>query len=595
MPAQKSFVRVAVCLALAVSSIAAAQNATVQARISAQNALFDEYYEAELKARPEQATAYGDYRYNDRLNDVSLAAARNQHDTDQRFLARLKAISISDFPEQDALSHAVLQRSLEQRLANHDFKEYEMPLSQVEGPHLRLADLPLAVPFDTVKHYEDYISRLHQIPATFEQTKDVLRAGMKDQLMPVRFLLEKVQAQCEGVVSANPFLLPTKKFPASIPANEQQRLTKAITDAVDKEVLPAYRSFGAFVAKEYAPKGRTQLAITALMGGTSRYMNNIKSRTTLTTMSPDEIHQVGLREIERIEAEMLAIARKQGFTDLASFRESVKKNEKYKPKSEQDIVDYFRKSIEQMQPKLPELFGNIPKAPVTVEAIPAFDAARATHYNAGTPDGRRPGRVVVAVSHFADRSLVNSEAVAYHEGVPGHHMQRSISQTLQGLPKFRQRGVNNSAYTEGWALYSEELGKEVGLYQDPVSDYGRLSSELFRAVRLVLDTGIHAKGWTREQVVDFFRKSNAVDEPTIQAETDRYISWPAQALAYKLGQLKIRELRERSRKELGPLFDVRKFHDEILNGGVLPLDLLDERTTSWIREQKRAARVAVVR
>jgi uncharacterized protein (DUF885 family) len=238
-----------------------------------------------------------------------------------------------------------------------------------------------------------------------------------------------------------------------------------------------------------------------------------------------------------------------------------------------------------MQPKLPDLFTNIPGAPVTVEAIPDFQAAAATHYQTGTPDGKRPGRVVVATSNFAERSLVDDEAIAYHEGIPGHHMQLSVAQRLEGLPKFRQH-IGNSGYIEGWALYAEQLGKEVGFYRDPVSDYGRLSSELFRAVRLVVDTGIHAQGWSRERVVAFFRETGAVDEPTIQSETDRYIAWPAQALSYKLGQLKFRELRARAERELGSQFDLRLFHDEMLNGGVLPLDLLDARTDDWIAARR---------
>jgi uncharacterized protein (DUF885 family) len=283
---------------------------------------------------------------------------------------------------------------------------------------------------------------------------------------------------------------------------------------------------------------------------------------------------------------MTAIAKKEGFPDLASFRASLKGNSRYVPTSAEQILNDFRHYIAQMEPKLPELFSLLPNSPVTVEAIPPFQAASATHYVTGTPDGKRPGRVVVATSKFAERSLIDDEAVAYHEGVPGHHMQLSVQQQLTGLPKFRLHGLGFNAYTEGWALYAEQLGKEVGFYQDPVSDYGRLSSELFRAVRLVVDTGIHAKGWTREQVVDFMRKSGAVDEPTVQSETDRYISWPAQALSYKLGQLKFRELRERSKKELGPEFDIRRFHDEMLNGGTLPLDLLDARTNKWIAQQK---------
>ena len=556
----------------------------VEARVAAQNALFEEWYQADLQSHPEQATEYGDYRYNDRLNGRSLAALGAEHASDQLFIARLGAIPTTGFSEQDAMSHEVLLRTLQQRIDNYDFKEYEMPVSQMSGPHVSLADLPLAVPFDSVKHYEDYIARLHEIPRAFTETEEVLRAGMKDNLMPVRFLLEKVPAQCDGVIKADPFLLPTRKYPAGISPDDQARLTKAITDAVTNEVLPAYRAFGEFIATEYAPRGRTTLAVTSLPGGEKRYLNDIRSRTTISTLSPDAIHQIGLREMERIEADMLAIAHREGFADLASYRESLKANPRYRPASAEQILDDFRKYIAQMQPKLPGLFGYIPGSPVTVEAIPDFQAAMATHYQTGTPDGRRPGRVVVATSNFENRSLVNDEAVAYHEGIPGHHMQRSVAQQMTGLPKFRQH-LGNSGYTEGWALYAEQLGKEVGFYQDPASDYGRLSSELFRAVRLVVDTGIHSKGWTRDQVVDFMRKSGAVDEPTIQSETDRYIAWPAQALSYKLGQLKFRELRNRAETKLGDSFDIRSFHDEMLNGGVLPLDLLESRTDSWIQAQ----------
>jgi uncharacterized protein (DUF885 family) len=436
-----------------------------------------------------------------------------------------------------------------------------------------------------VKQYEDYISRLHQIPRVLNQTTEVLRAGMKDKLMPVRFLMEKLPVQCQGIIDADPFLLPTKKYPATISLEDQKRLTQQITDAINSDVIPAYKTFATFLRTEYAPQGRTALAVTSLPDGEKRYQNDIYGRTT-THMTPDEIHQLGLREIERIQAEMTAIAKKEGFADLASFRASLKTNPKYIPTSADQILEDFRHYIAQMEPKLPELFTLLPKSPVTVEAIPAFQAAAATHYMTGTPDGKRPGRVVVATSNFAERSLIDDEAIAYHEGVPGHHMQLSVQQQLVGMPKFRLHGLGFNAYIEGWALYAEQLGKEVGFYQDPVSDYGRLSSELFRAVRLVVDTGIHSKGWSRDQVVDFFRKSGAVDEPTIQSETDRYIAWPAQALSYKLGQLKFRELRERAQKELGPKFDIRTFHDEMINGGTLPLDLLEARTDKWIAQQK---------
>ena len=571
---------------VAVASSVFAQNLKpVADRLAAQNAVFEEQYESDLRNFPERATAFGDYRYNDKLADRSLDSIAQYHKTDEAFLTRLEAIPSTGFSDQDQLSHDLLVRVLQQRIADFDLKEYEMPINQQNGIHTSLADLPLSVPLDSVKHYEDYIARLHQIPRVLSQTTEVLRAGMKDKLMPVRFLLEKLPVQCEGIIDADPFLLPTKTYPASISPEDQKRLTQQITDAINLDVIPAYKTFAAFLRTEYAPQGRTTLSVTSLPDGQRRYENDIYARTT-THMTPDEIHQLGLREIDRIEAEMIAIAKKEGFADLAAFRASLKTNPKYVPTSAEQILEDFRHYIAQMEPKLPELFTLLPKSPVTVEAIPAFQSAAATHYVTGTPDGKRPGRVVVATSNFAERSLIDNEAIAYHEGIPGHHMQLSVQQQLTGLPKFRLHGLGFNAYIEGWALYAEELGKEVGFYQDPVSDYGRLSSELFRAVRLVVDTGVHAKGWTRDQVVDFFRKSGAVDEPTIQSETDRYIAWPAQALSYKLGQLKIRELRERARKELGAKFDIRSFHDEMLDGGTLPLDLLEARTDKWIAEQK---------
>jgi uncharacterized protein (DUF885 family) len=558
---------------------------SVADRLAAQNDLFEEQYQADLRNFPERATAIGDDRYNDKLADYSLAAIAQRHSADLAFLARLQAISTTGFSEQDQLSHDLLVRVLQQRDADYGFKEFEMPINQQNGVHTGLADLPLSVPFDSVKHYEDYIARLHQIPRVLGQVTEVLRAGMKDDLMPVRFLLEKLPVQCQGIIEADPFLIPTKKFPASISPEDQKRLTQQITEAVNTDVLPAYKTFATFLSTEYAPKGRTTLAITSLPDGQRRYQNNIYGRTT-TRMTPDEIHQLGLREIDRIQAEMTVIAKKEGFADLAAFRTSLKTNPKYIPASSDQILDDFRRYIAQMEPKLPQLFGLLPKSPVTVEAIPAFQSAAATHYVTGTPDGKRPGRVVVATSNFASRTLLLDEAVAYHEGIPGHHMQLSVQQQLTGLPKFRLHSLGFNAYIEGWALYAEQLGKEVGFYQDPVSDYGRLSSELFRAVRLVVDTGIHSKGWSRDQVVEFMRNSGAVDEPSIQSETDRYIAWPAQALSYKLGQLKFRELRARAQKELGPKFDIRAFHDEMLNGGTLPLDLLEARTDKWIAQQK---------
>lgn len=567
---------------LALVSPAFGETAPVADRVAQQNKLFDEFYETNLKNSPEQATSLGDYRYNDQLGQYSLAEIARRHAEADDFLKRLKAIPTDGMNDKDLLSHRLLERQLERGDIGYELKDYEMPISQQRGPHTGLADLPLSVPLDSVKHYEDYIARLHQIPRVLEQTTEVLRQGMKDGLMPPKLVVEKLPGQCDGIVSANPFALPTKKFPADFSDADKKRLTDEITKAFNDDIAPAYKKFAEFLKTEYAPKARSEISVESLPDGKRRYTEAVKFMTTMN-ITPSEVHEIGLKEVERITAEMTKLATAQGHKDLASFRKAIHDDPKWTPTSEQQIVDDFKKYIDAMQPKLPELFGLLPKSPVTVEAIPDFAKAEATHYVSGTPDGKRAGRVVVAVADPTKRSLVNDEAVAYHEGVPGHHMQISIAQTLQDIPKFRLRGFY-SAYAEGWALYSEELGKEIGFYKDPVSDYGRLNSELFRAVRLVVDTGIHDKGWSREKVIEYMH-SNDVNDAVAQTETDRYIAWPGQALAYKMGQLTIRKLREEAKTQLGPKFDIKAFHDEILNGGAMPLDLLQERVERWIKEQ----------
>jgi uncharacterized protein (DUF885 family) len=484
--------------------------------------------------------------------------------------------------DKDLLSHRILEKQLERADVNYALKNYEMPVDQQNGVHTQLADLPNAMPFNSVPHYRDYISRLHQIPRVLEQTIEVMQQGEKDKLMPPKLVLEKLPGQCDGIIAANPFLEPTKKFPAEFSEQDKKRLTDEITKAVNDAVFPAYRKFADFLRTEYAPKGRTELAIESLADGKRHYAEAVKTMTTVN-VPPTEVHEIGLKEVARITAEMTRLAQSQGYKDLASFREAVNNDPKWKPTSEQQILDDYKKYIHQMEPKLPELFGLLPKSPVTVEPIPDFAKAAATHYVQGTPDGKRPGRVVVAVSNPSKRTLVDDEAVAYHEGVPGHHLQISIAQTLDGLPKFRLHGFL-PAYAEGWALYSEVLGKEIGFYNDPVSDYGRLNSEMLRAVRLVVDTGIHDKNWSRQQVIDYMH-ANDINDALAQTEADRYIAWPGQALAYKMGQLTILKLRDEAKTQLGDKFDLKAFHDEILNGGAMPLDLLRERVEAWIKNQ----------
>src|ERR1700685_2789871 len=560
---------------------------SMTARLAAQNALFKEQFEDEMRSSPESETARGDYRDNAKLDDYSLAASTKQNAVDRAYRTKLAAISTEGFPEQDRISHDLLLHVLDNRIADYELKDYEMPISQMQGIHNSLADLPNSVPLDTVQHYEDYIARLHQIPRAFEQTIEVLQQGEKDGLMPVRILLEQIPAQCEGTITENLFLAPTKKFPASIPQEDEKRLTEDIEHAVNTEVLPAYRRFAEFIAKDYAPHGRTTIGLNSLPDGARRYQQAIREQTT-TDMPPAEIHALGLHEVERINGLLTNLAIKAGYKDLSSFRSALNRDLRYIPKSADQIVDDFRRYVGQMQPRLPELFGVFPKTPLSFEPAPASQPNNPTHYVFGTPDGSRPARVVVATSNFAHRKLLSDETQAYHEGIPGHHMQISIQQRLTGLPEFRLHVINN-AYAEGWAVYAEALGKEIGFFQDPASDYGRLNLELMRAVRLVVDTGIHSEGWTREQAVAYFHENGVADEPTIQAEIDRYIAWPAQALSYQIGKLEILDLRKRAMQRLGPHFDLRSFHDKIVSEGSLPLDMLETRVDGWIEAQLSAA------
>jgi uncharacterized protein (DUF885 family) len=529
----------ALVAALGATTAHAAPAADVPARVKALNELLAEQWEYQLKESPEFATILGDYRYNDKFSDLSLAHAQQQKKDAQAFIARFEAIDTSGFDEQDRLNQQLMVRQLNNGIRSVDLKLIEMPVDQFNGIHLLLAQFVSALPFDSTKHYEDYVARLNQVPRVIDQLIAVLEQGEKDKLMPPRFLLEKVVTQCQSIAEpageANVFGKPVAKFADSVPEADRKRLRDAVIAAVDGKVRPAYKKLGDFIAKDYAPKGRTEPGLWALPNGDALYRYDVENQTT-TNKSPEEIHQIGLAEVKRIEAEQTKVAIQLGYKDLPSMRAALDKDPKTHATSRQQIVDLYKKYIDQMQPKLPELFGLLPKTKVEVLPVEEFREKEASgaQYNQGTPDGKRPGRVYVNTYDFANRTTTNIETTAYHEGVPGHHMQISIAQTLPGLPPFRQQAGYN-AYAEGWALYSERLGKEVGFFQDPLSYYGHLSDELLRANRLVLDTGVHFKHWTRQQMVDYFHAHSSQDEPSIQSETDRYIAYPGQALVVQDG------------------------------------------------------------
>jgi uncharacterized protein (DUF885 family) len=565
--------------------------ANLDTRRKALSDLLHEQWEYTLRTSPELASSIGDKRYNDRLSDLSPAAVQRDLVETRRFLGRFRAIDTRGFSDTEALNARLMIDDLSHELEDAHFRNWEMPVNQMTGTHLRLANMVGNLSFDTVKDYDDFLARMRLFPSQLDNVAARMRLGMKDHLMPPRFLLGKVADQAERIgkaqPDASPFARPLAKFPDGISQEDRERLRQQYQSTIAEIVNPAYLKFAKFVRTDYAPKGRTDVGLWSLPDGDDRYANRAK-RSTTTNLTPEEIHEIGLREVARIDGQMLEIARGLGFNDIVSFRKSLEANPALKARSRQDLLDLYRMHIDEMWAELPKLFGRLPKARLVVEPVEAYREATdaSASYESGTPDGSRPGRVMVNTGDATSRKIITVESTSYHEGVPGHHMQIAIAQELTDLPPFRQHG-GNTAYVEGWALYAERLGKDIGFYKDPYSNYGRLQDEMLRAIRLVVDTGLHYKRWNREQVVQFFHDHSATDEVEVQSETDRYIAWPGQALGYKIGQLQILDLRERARRELGSAFDIRAFHDQILGAGSLPMEVLAQRIDAWIAATKK--------
>ncbi|HTS69392.1 MAG TPA: DUF885 domain-containing protein [Terriglobia bacterium] len=562
---------------------------SVEARRAGLKAALQEEWEHHLRANPEAATAVGDHRYNDRLSDCSPEFYAGEVRHAQEALRVFEAIDTTGFPEQERLSQVLMVRELREQIEGAKFKDWEMPIDQMNGWHLGYAMLPFDTTFRTAKDYQDYIARLHQLPRVFSQMTENMRAGLRDHLVQPRYLLEKTVLQAQDIagkpVEDSPFAQPARTLPAGISEREQKALREAIFAAVKQEVSPAYARLAEFLRTEYVPQGRAEYGVWSLPDGDARYRFDIKQMTT-TDLGPEEIHQMGLKQVAEIEAEMLKLARSQGYEDLPSFNAHIRKDPRLYGTSGKQLLDLYTHYTDQMYARLPQLFDHLPKNQLVVLPMEAFRAPNAppADYSIGAGDGSRPGRINVNEYDPQHRLLLNVEATAYHEGIPGHHLQFSVAQEQTSLPAFRRFAYYN-AYSEGWAFYAERLGREVGFYQDPYSEYGRLENEMWRSVRLVVDTGVHAQHWSREQMVDFFRQHTAMDEPNIASEVDRYIAWPGQALAYKLGQMKIIELRERARQQLGSRFDLRAFHDALLADGPLPLDVLEQNMDRWIAAQ----------
>src|SRR6201996_4196614 len=559
-------------------------------REKALNAVFSDYWEQQLKDSPEFASTLGDKRYDDQLSDYSVAGYNALLQHDRVFLDRLGAIDTDGLPAQEQLSKDVLVRKLVDEQEEDRFKPWEMPVSQFRGLHLELPQLVPQLSFDTADDYDHYITRLGKIPAAFAQITDNMMTGIDDNRLPPKFLLEKALVQVNTLAQQkpedSPFALPLKKFPASISQAQQAEIRQQVLKAIAMQVLPAYARFGRFLSAQYIPHGRSEPGIWSTPDGDAYYKFLVRQSTT-TDMTPEQIHAIGEQQVAEDEAQMTAIAKKLGFADLKALRASIPNNTKLHPTSPEALIAVYRGYLDGMRPKLPQLFGRLPKAPLDVQAVPEYMAKNQApaYYQHGTPDGKRPGIFFVNTYQYQQRLLSSAEDIAYHEGLPGHHLQIAIGQELTGIPEFRKHNYY-TAYTEGWGLYAERLGKDVGFYTDPYSDYGRLEGDIWRAIRLVVDTGVHSEHWNRQQMVDYFHAHSAIDEASIQSEVDRYIAWPSQALGYKVGQLKFLELRAKAEQALGAKFDIRGFHDTILDSGALPLDVVEQRVNAWIASQQ---------
>jgi uncharacterized protein (DUF885 family) len=572
------------------TSFGVAQNLPLSSRVKTLNTIFSDYWEDRLKHEPEFASSIGDTRYNDQLSDYSVQAYNESLARGRAFLTQLAEVDTAGMSADEQLSKDLLVRQLILGQEEARFRPWEMPVTQFDGLQVELPQLVPQLTFTTVKDYDDYIARLKKVPLAFQQITDDMSIGMDDHREPPAYLMEKVLEQVNTLANQKPqdgpFGLPIKKFPASVSAAQQARIKEELFAVITSQVTPAYVRFGKFLKAQYIPSGRSDPGIWSLPDGDAYYRFLVKQSTT-TDLTPDQIHQVGLDQVKQDEEQILTIAHKLGFADIKALQSAAANNPKLFPTSKDQLLDAYRGFLDRMRPKLSQLFGRLPKAPLVVAPVPDYEEKdqAAAYYEHGTPDGSRPGTVFINTYKFETRSLTNVESIAYHEGLPGHHLQISIAQELTGIPEFRKY-LDYTAYTEGWGLYAEQLGKDVGFYQDPYSDFGRLEDDIWRAVRLVVDTGVHSKHWSREQMVDYFHQHSAIGETDVQAEVDRYIAWPSQALGYKVGQLKLLELRAKAQQALGDRFNLSAFHDQVIDSGALPLDTLEQRIDSWIAQQK---------
>jgi len=558
--------------------------------------LYVDYWEASLKLNPLQATFVGDERYNDQLPNFFSPEYRDESIAfSQNWLKKFEAINPDDVTGQTRLSYDIMVRSLKLDLEGNQFRTDLMPLNQfgnIVGSFAQLGSGTSAQPFKTVQDYDNWFKRASKVPELLAQMQVNMREGMKIGMVQPKVLMIKVLPQLDDIakdkLDENIFWLPIKNIPASFSAADKSRLTEQYRTLITQQINPSIKQLRTFVNDEYLPACRDTVGMQGLPDGQAIYAYRAKASTT-TDLTPKQLHEIGLSEVARIHGEIRKIMAETKFKgSLQDFFHFMDTDKQFEYKDEQALLDRFNALRVKIDKKIPEFFAVTPKAGFEIRPIEAFRAASSAggEYQGPSEDGTRPGIFYVNTYDLPTRKTWDSEDLYLHEAIPGHHFQIAIQQELTGIPKFRRFG-GETAYAEGWGLYTETMGKELGVFTDPYMYFGGLQGEQWRAIRLVVDTGLHDKGWTREQVIKYMRDNSAVSETDAIAEAERYMAIPGQALAYKVGQLKIRELRTRASNELGDKFDVREFHDQVLKDGSLPMSVLEAKIDRWIASKKK--------
>lgn len=550
--------------------------------------LFEEDWEYRLQQNPFLATFVGVHTYNDRLPDVSIEAKQQQLKQEKKFLNRLQTINREALNAADQLNYDIFEQVRKRQINELEHQAYLIPIMSFLGFHTYFPRLPENMPLQTVEDYQNYVSRLNGFHQYSRQHINVMTTGLNEGYSLPQVVAKDIPALVEPNIVEDPtesvLYKPFEEFPDRITESEKKKLRKAGTAAIDTSVVPGFEAFHSFLTDTYIPGARETIAATDMPNGEEYYEHKVRHHTTLDR-SPEQIHKTGKQEMKRIRNQMMEIVEQEGYEDFDSFVEFLRNDEQFYADTEEELLKETSYILKRLDGQLPKFFSTLPRMSYGIKKIPNYQAPQATaaYYQSPAGDGTRAGFFFINTHDLSSRPLYDMKPLALHEAVPGHHLQLALQQELENMPEFRQY-ARFTAYTEGWALYSEYLGQEMGIYDDPYSRFGRLSQEMKRALRLVVDTGMHAMGWSRQQAIDYMLENSAISETEIINQVDRYISWPGQALAYKTGELKIRSLRQRAEEALGNQFDLRQFHDVILLNGGLPLPVLEEKVDRYIEE-----------